>query len=88
MKASNKKYYGSADRNCLSGILYKATGMFTVDYANKYLFEPLGIPGGNISSVAFNQFFTIFYADFCVEAASVIFYSAGRNKKLVANFFV
>ncbi len=27
----------------LSGILYKATGMKTVDYANKYLFEPLGI---------------------------------------------
>ncbi|MBR5088913.1 MAG: serine hydrolase, partial [Ruminiclostridium sp.] len=24
-------------------ILYKATGMKTVDYANKYLFEPLGI---------------------------------------------
>lgn len=28
----------------LSGILYEVTGMTTVDYANKYLFEPLGIP--------------------------------------------
>lgn len=27
----------------LSGLLYNATGMKTVDYANKYLFEPLGI---------------------------------------------
>ena len=27
----------------LTGILYKATGMKTVDYANEYLFKPLGI---------------------------------------------
>lgn len=27
----------------LSGILFKASGMNTVDFANKYLFEPLGI---------------------------------------------
>ena len=28
----------------LSGILYKATGMLTVDFANRFLFGPLGIP--------------------------------------------
>ena len=28
----------------LSGILYKATGMKTVDFANQFLFAPLGIP--------------------------------------------
>ncbi len=28
----------------LSGILHKATNMKTIDYANAYLFEPLGIP--------------------------------------------
>ena len=32
----------------LTGILYKATGMITVDYANKYLFGPLGIPAHKV----------------------------------------
>ena len=36
--------YSSVCLHILTGILYKATGMITVDYANKYLFEPLGIP--------------------------------------------
>ena len=36
--------YSSVCIHILSGILYKATGMITVDYANKFLFEPLGIP--------------------------------------------
>lgn len=36
--------YSSVCLHILTGILYKATGVLTVDYANKYLFEPLGIP--------------------------------------------
>lgn len=35
--------YQTVCLHILSGILYKATGMKTVDYANTYLFEPLGI---------------------------------------------
>ena len=35
--------YQTVCLHILSGILYEATGMKTVDYANKYLFEPLGI---------------------------------------------
>lgn len=35
--------YKTVCLHILSGILYKATNMKTVDYANKYLFEPLGI---------------------------------------------
>ena len=35
--------YQTVCLHILSGILYEATGMNTVDYANKYLFEPLGI---------------------------------------------
>ncbi|MBQ6478622.1 MAG: serine hydrolase [Erysipelotrichaceae bacterium] len=35
--------YQTVCLHILSGILYKATGMLTVDYANEYLFEPLGI---------------------------------------------
>ena len=35
--------YQTVCLHILSGILYRATGMKTVDYANKYLFEPLGI---------------------------------------------
>ena len=35
--------YQTVCLHILSGILYSATGMKTVDYANKYLFEPLGI---------------------------------------------
>ena len=35
--------YQTVSLHILSGILYKATNMLTVDYANKYLFEPLGI---------------------------------------------
>lgn len=41
-------YYSSVCLHILSGILYKATKMKTVDYANKYLFEPLGIPDHKI----------------------------------------
>ncbi len=40
--------YSSVCLHILSGILYKATKMKTVDYANKYLFEPLGIPDHKI----------------------------------------
>ncbi len=35
--------YQTVCLHILSGILYKATNMKTVDYANTYLFEPLGI---------------------------------------------
>lgn len=35
--------YQTVCLHILSGILYKVTNMLTVDYANKYLFEPLGI---------------------------------------------
>ena len=35
--------YQTVCLHILSGILYEATGMNTVDYANKYLFEPLDI---------------------------------------------
>ena len=35
--------YQTVCLHILSGILYKATNMKTVDYANRYLFEPLGI---------------------------------------------
>lgn len=35
--------YTTVCLHILSGILYKATGMKTVDYANRYLFVPLGI---------------------------------------------
>ena len=36
--------YRTVCLHILSGILYKATNMKTVDYANEYLFGPLGIP--------------------------------------------
>ena len=36
--------YQTVCLHILSGILYRATNMKTVDYANTYLFEPLGIP--------------------------------------------
>lgn len=36
--------YRTVCLHILSGILYQATGMKTVDFANKYLFLPLGIP--------------------------------------------
>ena len=36
--------YQTVCLHILSGILYRATGMKTVDYANRYLFEPLCIP--------------------------------------------
>ena len=35
--------YQTVSLHILSGILYKATNMKTVDFANAYLFEPLGI---------------------------------------------
>ena len=35
--------YKTVCLHILSGILYKATGMTTVEYANEYLFKPLGI---------------------------------------------
>ncbi len=40
--------YSSVCLHVLTGILYMATGMITVDYANKYLFEPLGIPAHDV----------------------------------------
>lgn len=36
--------YHTVCLHILSGILYRATNMKTVDYANEYLFRPLGIP--------------------------------------------
>jgi CubicO group peptidase (beta-lactamase class C family) len=36
--------YRTVCLHILSGILYRATGMKTVDFANQYLFAPLGIP--------------------------------------------
>ena len=36
--------YQTVCLHILSGIIYRATNMKTVDYANTYLFEPLGIP--------------------------------------------
>ena len=36
--------YQTVCLHILSGILYRATNMKTVDYANTYLFDPLGIP--------------------------------------------
>ena len=36
--------YQTVCLHILSGILYRATNVKTVDYANTYLFEPLGIP--------------------------------------------
>ena len=41
---TNEFSYQTVCLHILSGILYKATNMKTVDYANLYLFEPLGIP--------------------------------------------
>lgn len=35
--------YQTVCLHILSGILFRATGMLTVDYANQYLFRPLGI---------------------------------------------
>jgi len=40
---TNEFRYTTVCLHILSGILYKATGMLTVDFANKYLFGPLGI---------------------------------------------
>lgn len=40
---TNEFNYQTVCLHILSGILFKATKMLTVDYANKYLFEPLGI---------------------------------------------
>ena len=37
--------YRTVCLHILSGILYRATGMNTVEFANRYLFEPLGIAG-------------------------------------------
>lgn len=36
--------YRTVCLHILSGILYRASGMKTVDFANQYLFSPLGIP--------------------------------------------
>lgn len=40
---TNEFKYQSVCLHILSGILYKATNMKTVDFANKYLFEPIGV---------------------------------------------
>jgi len=40
---TDKFRYTTVCLHILSGILYKATNMKTVDFANKYLFKPLGI---------------------------------------------
>ena len=41
---TDKFDYRTVCLHVLSGILFQATGMNTVDFANQYLFEPLGIP--------------------------------------------
>ena len=41
---TDKFDYRTVCLHVLSGILYQATGLNTVDFANRYLFEPLGIP--------------------------------------------
>lgn len=41
---TNEFKYQTVCLHVLSGILYRVTGLKTVDFANKYLFEPLGIP--------------------------------------------
>jgi CubicO group peptidase (beta-lactamase class C family) len=40
---TNEFQYQTVCLHILSGILFKATNMITVEYANQYLFEPLGI---------------------------------------------
>ena len=40
--------YRTVCLHILTGILYEATGMKTVDYANEYLFKPLGIGARNL----------------------------------------
>lgn len=42
-KPGEKFEYNSANTHLLSAIISKATGMSTYDFANKYLFQPLGI---------------------------------------------
>ena len=39
--------YQTVCLHILSGILYKATAMLTVDFTNKYLFEPIGVKTHN-----------------------------------------
>ena len=41
---TDKFDYRTVCLHVLSGILYQATGLTTVDFANQYLFGPLGIP--------------------------------------------
>lgn len=40
---TNEFEYQTVCLHILTGILYKASGMITVDYANKCLFEPIGV---------------------------------------------
>lgn len=41
---TNEFNYQTVCLHILTGLLYKASGMTTVDFANQYLFEPIGIP--------------------------------------------
>ena len=55
--------YRTVCLHILSGILFKATGMKTVDFANEYLFRPLGIAGHESFSAGTAQAHKLFIAD-------------------------
>lgn len=47
--------YDSTSSHFLSGVITAKTGMTTLDFANEYLFEPLGIKQSDGSSVVWNR---------------------------------
>ena len=54
--------YRTVCLHILSGILYRAAGMNTIEFANRYLFEPLGIAGHRnffVTSAEEHRHFTI-----------------------------
>lgn len=55
--------YRTVCLHILPGILFKATGMKTVDFANEYLFRPLGIAGHESFSAGTAQAHKLFIAD-------------------------
>ena len=55
--------YRTVCLHILSGILFKATGMKTVDFANEYLFRPLGIAGHESFSAGTAQAHTLLNVD-------------------------
>ncbi len=59
---TGKFNYQTVCLHILSGILFKASGMITVDYANRFLFEPLGIKRHKVftaESAAEHKAFTV-----------------------------